>query len=123
MDVQATEGSTIGLFAKTRQDVDYQLNTLGASASLITPAGLFQCKPGLLRGETRIDSFNNIVGISDVRNAEWKDFSAHDLECRYGAKWQGFGGSFKAGIGLRDYLGKTDDEPGGKHISIEGAGA
>ncbi|MCG7962196.1 MAG: hypothetical protein N0E54_05795 [Candidatus Thiodiazotropha taylori] len=123
MDAQATEGSTIGLFANTRQDVDYQLNTLGASASLITPAGLFQCKPRLLRGETRIDSFNNIIGISDVRNAEWKDFSAHDLECRYGAKWQGFGGSFKAGIGLRDYLGKTDDEPGGKHISIEGAGA
>lgn len=123
LDVHATEGSTVGLFAKTRQDVDYQLNTLGVSASLITRAGLFRCKPALLRGETRIDSFNNIVGIADVRNAEWKDISAHDLECRYGAKWDVAEGSFKAGIGFRDYLGKTDDEPGGKHISIEGIGA
>jgi hypothetical protein len=76
----------------------------------------------LLRGETRIDSFNNIVGVSDVREAVWKDFSAHDLECRYGAKLALADGVLKAGFGLRDYHGKTDDEPGGKDISIEGAG-
>lgn len=122
-NLQATENSTIGTFIKTRQDIDYHLNTLGFSASLITPVGLFRCKPGLLKGETRIDSFNNIIGISDVRNADWKEFSAHDLECRYGAKWNTDTGVFKAGLGVHDYLGKTDDEPGGKHISIEGVGA
>ncbi|MEW8559673.1 MAG: hypothetical protein AB2588_16945 [Candidatus Thiodiazotropha sp.] len=121
--LQAKEGSSVGVFAKTRQDIDYQLNTLGLSVALITPAGLFRCDPGYLAGETRIDSFNNIVGISDVRQAEWKDFTAHDLECRYGAKWAAAGGTFKAGVGFRDYLGETDDEPGGKRISIEGAGA
>jgi hypothetical protein len=76
----------------------------------------------VLRGETRIDSFNNIVGISDVREAEWKDFEAHNLECGYGAKVALWDGELKGGIGFRDYLGRTEDEPGGKHISIEGAG-
>lgn len=119
----AAESSSIGLVAKTRQDVDYRLDTLGFSASLITPVGLFRCDPAALKGKSRIDSFNNIFGISDVRNAAWKDFTARDIECRYGAKWNGAGGTFKGGIGFRDYLGKTDDEPGGKHISIKGAGA
>jgi hypothetical protein len=123
LDVQATEESTVGLFTKTRQDIDYQLNSFGVSASLITPAGLFHCEPALLRGETRIDSFNEIVGISDVRKAEWKELKAHNLECRYGAKWQSLGGTIKAGIGFLDYLGKTDDEPGGKRLSTEGVGA
>ncbi|MEW8506409.1 MAG: hypothetical protein AB2598_06870 [Candidatus Thiodiazotropha sp.] len=109
----AKEDSTIGAFAKTRQDIDYQLNTLGLYLSLITPAGLFMCDPGYPTGETRIDSFNSIVGLSDVREAEWKDFSAHDLECRYGARWAAARGIFKAGIGFRDYLGKRDNEPGG----------
>jgi hypothetical protein len=122
LDVQATEESTVGLIAKTRQDIDYQLTSLGFSSSLITPVGLFHCEPSLLRGETRIDSFNEIVGISDVRNSEWKDLSAHNLECRYGAKWRSLGGTFKAGIGFRDYFGKTDNEPGGKRLSTEGIG-
>ncbi|MCU7810529.1 MAG: hypothetical protein KZQ77_04740 [Candidatus Thiodiazotropha sp. (ex Notomyrtea botanica)] len=122
-DVLAIEGSSIGVFVKTRQDIDYNMNTLGVSASLITPAGLFRCVPGVLSGESRIDSFNNIVGVSDVRNAEWKRFTAHDLECRYGAKWNAAEGMLKAGFGLRNYLGKTADEPGGKNISIKGAGA
>ena len=121
--VPAQEGSSIGVFAKTRQDIDYRLNTLGFSASVITPAGLFHCKPGVLRGETRIDSFNNIFGIGDVRKAEWKRFTARDLECRYGAKWNAAGGTFKAGFGFRDYQGRTADEPGGKDIRIQGAGA
>lgn len=119
----ASEGSSIGVFGKTRQDIDYHLNTLGVSASLVTSVGLFRCDPAVLKGKTRIDSFNNIIGISDVREAEWKDFSAHDIECRYGAKWNAAEGVFKAGIGFRDYQGRTDDEPGGKDISIEGAGA
>ncbi|MEJ2622705.1 MAG: hypothetical protein P8163_21420 [Candidatus Thiodiazotropha sp.] len=123
LDAQAKEESTVGLIAKTRQDIDYQLNSFGVSASLVTPVGLYHCEPSLLRGETRIDSFNEIVGISDVRNSEWKEISAHNLECRYGAKWRGLGGTFKAGIGFRDYLGKTDDEPGGKRLSTEGIGA
>ncbi len=122
-NVFSKDGSSIGVFAKTRQDIDYRLNTLGISASLITSAGLFQCKPGVLRGETRIDSFNNIFGIGDVRNAEWKSFSARDIECRYGAKWNAAGGTVKAGFGVRDYRGNTADEPGGKDISIKGAGA
>ncbi|MES9970548.1 MAG: hypothetical protein ABW092_10985 [Candidatus Thiodiazotropha sp.] len=117
------ENSSIGVITKNRQDIDYDLYTLGLSATLITPYGLFHCDPALLTGETRIDSFNNIVGIADVRDAEWKRISAHDLECRYGAKWRGAGGVFKGGLGFRDYLGRTDDEPGGKVISIEGAGA
>ncbi|MEW8631729.1 MAG: hypothetical protein AB2591_17150 [Candidatus Thiodiazotropha sp.] len=120
--LQAKEGSSVGVFAKTRQDIDYQLNTLGLSVALITPAGLFRCDPGYLAGETRIDSFNNIVGISDVRQAEWKDFTAHDLECRYGAKWAAAGGTFKAGVGFRDYLGETDDEPGGEADKYRGCG-
>ncbi|MCU7872141.1 MAG: hypothetical protein KZQ91_05295 [Candidatus Thiodiazotropha sp. (ex Lucinoma borealis)] len=122
-NVLANETSSIGVFVKTRQDIDYHLNTLGVTVSLITPVGLFRCVPGVLAGKSRIDSFNNIVGISDVRKAEWKRFSAHDLECRYGAKWNAAEGIFKAGFGLRDYLGKTANEPGGKNISIKGAGA
>lgn len=122
-NVLANEDSSIGVFAKTRQDIDYRLNTLGVSVSLITPVGLFRCDPGVLSGKTRIDSFNNIIGISNVRDAEWKSFSAHDLECRYGAKWRTAEGVFKAGFGLGDYQGTTADEPGGKDISIKGAGA
>ncbi|MCU7930047.1 MAG: hypothetical protein KZQ90_04540 [Candidatus Thiodiazotropha sp. (ex Codakia rugifera)] len=122
-NVLANKGSSIDVFIKTRQDIDYHLNTFGVTASLITPAGLFRCIPGFLEGKSRIDSFNNIVGISDVRKAEWKRFSAHDIECRYGAKWKAAEGTFKAGFGLRDYLGKTANEPGGKDISIKGAGA
>ncbi|MEW8692898.1 MAG: hypothetical protein AB2535_17810 [Candidatus Thiodiazotropha endolucinida] len=122
-NVQANGDSSFGIFAKTRQDIDYSLNTLGFSASLITPIGLFRCDPGVLTGKTRIDSFNDIVGISDVRNAEWKRFSAHDLECRYGAKLKSAGGIFTVGFGVRDYLGNSADEPGGKNISIEGTGA
>ncbi len=121
--VSADSGSAIGVLMKTRQDIDYKLNTLGASVSLTTPVGLFRCDPGILAGRSRIDSFNNIFGISDVRKAEWKSFSARDIECRYGAKWNAAEGVFKAGIGLRDYLGKTADAPRGKHISIKGAGA
>jgi len=119
----AQDGSTVGPFLKTRQDVDYRLNTVGVSASLITPYGLFRCDPAVLDGRTRIDSFNNIVGVSDVREAEWKHFSARDIGCRYGAKVRVAGGELKGGFGYRDYLGKTADEPGGKHISIKGAGA
>ncbi|MES9992782.1 MAG: hypothetical protein ABW098_12560 [Candidatus Thiodiazotropha sp.] len=119
----AKESSSIDLFTKKHQDIDYRLKTAGVSASLVTPAGLFRCDPGYLTGETRIDSFNDIIGVSDVRHSEWKDFTAHDLECRYGAKWVAAGGTFKAGIGFRDFLGKTADEPGGKRISVEGAGA
>ena len=122
VDVSAHDGSSIGLFAKTRQDIDYKLNTVGVFASVVTPVGLFQCEPAALRGETRIDSFNNIFGIGDVRKAEWKSFSARDLECRYGAKWNAAGGTFKGGFGFRDYSGRTADEPGGKDISIKGAG-
>ncbi|WP_316364247.1 hypothetical protein [Candidatus Thiodiazotropha sp. CDECU1] len=119
----ANDDSTLGVLLKSRHDIDYHLNTYAVSVSLITPAGLFRCDPGALAGKTRIDSFNNIVGISDVRNAEWNSFYAHDLECRYGAKWNAVEGTFKAGIGFRDYQGNTDDKPGGKDISIEGAGA
>lgn len=119
----ADDGYTIGAFAKTRQDIDYDLNTLGVSASLTSSLGLFGCKAGDLNGETRVDSFNNIVGISDVRDSMWKDFSARDLECRYGARWNMANGVFKAGVGFRDYQGTTADEPGGKDISIEGMGA
>ncbi|WP_125932066.1 hypothetical protein [Thiosocius teredinicola] len=119
----AEQGSAIGLLLKTRQDVDYRLDSVGFSASLLTPIGLFRCDPSLLHGESRIDSFNNIVGISDVRDAEWKDFTARDLECRYGAKWDVAGGTLKAGIGFRDYNGATNHEPGGKDIRIKGAGA
>jgi len=121
--VLANEDSSIGVLIKTRQDIDYNLNTLGTNVSLTTPIGLFRCEPGVLIGESRIDSFNNIFGISDVRKAEWKSFSARDLACRYGAKWQAAKGVFKGGFGFRDYLGKTADLPGGKHISIRGVGA
>ncbi|MEW8028182.1 MAG: hypothetical protein AB2806_10630 [Candidatus Thiodiazotropha sp.] len=121
--VHAKDGSSFGIFVKTRQDIDYNLNTMGFSASLITPIGLFGCDPGVLKGDTRIDSFNNIVGISDVRKAEWMRFSAHDLECRYGAKRNSTDGVFTVGFGFRDYLGNSADEPGGKDISIKGAGA
>ena len=122
-NAEAVDGYSIGALAKTRQDIDYDLTTLGISASLTTSLGLFGCKAGDLHGETRIDSFNNIVGISDVRQAEWKNFSASDLECRYGAKWEMDSGTLKGGVGFRDYQGSTADEPGGKDISIEGVGA
>jgi hypothetical protein len=121
-DLLAGEESTMGIFSKVRKDIDYDLNTLGLSGSLLTPVGLFRCEPEVLRGETRIDSFNNIVGISDVCEAEWKDFEAHNLECGYGANVALWDGELKGGVGFRDYLGRTEDKHSGEHIIIEGAG-
>lgn len=119
----AIEVSSLGVFVKKRQDIDYHLDTLGTSVSFISSYGLFRCDPAILKGITRIDSFNNIFGIADVRKAEWNSFSARDIECRYGAKWDVADGILKAGIGIRDYRGETVDKPGGKDISIKGGGA
>jgi hypothetical protein len=57
-------GLAILLTASTRQDIDYDLHAISVSAKLVTPYGLFRCDPALLTGETRIDPFDNIVGIS-----------------------------------------------------------
>lgn len=119
----AQDAASVAVLAKTRQDIDNRLNTLGVSSSLTTGIGRFDCEAGRLTGRSRIDSFNNIFGIGDVREAEWHRFRARDLGCRYGAKWSAAGGEFRAGFGVRDYAGDTVDEPGGKDISIEGAGA
>ena len=105
-----------------RDDIDSQTTSSGIGFTLITRAGLFACDYTQVSGETRIDSFNNIFGISSIQNNPWLNYSADKQGCKYGLKLPLAGGTVKAGIGYQDYAGETALIAGGKSIHMVGKG-
>lgn len=120
--VSAKPLNEIDLLSKNQNDVDVRTTTYGIGASRITPFGLLGCSYEKESGESRIDSFNNIFGISSILNNPWHHYEADKKACKYGIKLDVAGGTLKAGIGYRDYQGQTELVAGGKSNHMVGKG-
>jgi len=103
-----------------RRDIDFETTTKTLGAKAITGYGLFLCSYGIVSGETRIDSFDNVFGTSAVGNSNWNDYSATRLKCGYGLKLPLYGGELRAALGGMRYRGETDVRPDGKEIELDG---
>lgn len=109
---------TLELNTARRNDIDFSTATHSIGVKTTTPYGLIRCNYAKESGETRIDTFDDIFGISSILTASWKDYDANRLQCGYGLKLPLAGGELIGGIGLMRYQGETRVMPGGKEIEL-----
>jgi hypothetical protein len=105
--------------AGTTQNVDFDTTTLSAGVRAITSYGLIQCDFSRTSGETRIDTFDDVFGVSPVTNKPWNNFGADKYQCGYGLKLILAGGELTSGIGMMRYSGETDTSDEGKEITAD----
>jgi hypothetical protein len=109
---------TLELITAQHNDIDFTTATHSLGVKAKTPYGLVLCNYAKESGKTRIDTFDDIFGISSILTASWKDYDANRLQCGYGLKLPLAGGELSGGIGLMRYQGETSVMPAGKEIEL-----